>query len=61
MGMPGPQMVKRYGVELKLAAVAMSESPGVLVQVVAETLYMANSRVSCNTLPPRSNRGLPCY
>jgi transposase len=38
MGMPGPQMVKRYGVEFKLAAVAMSESEGVLVQDVAETL-----------------------
>ncbi len=28
MGMTGPQMVKRYGVEFKLAAVAMNESPG---------------------------------
>lgn len=37
MGMPGPQIVKRYDVELELAAAAMSESPRVLVQDVAES------------------------
>ncbi len=38
MGMPGPQMVDRYGVEFKLAAVKMSDSPGVLIKDVAESL-----------------------
>lgn len=38
MGMPGPQMVDRYGVEFKLTAVKMSESPGVLIKDVAESL-----------------------
>lgn len=38
MGIPGPQMVSRYGVEFKLAAVKMSESPGVLIKDVAESL-----------------------
>lgn len=36
MGMPGPQMVDRYGVKFKLTAVKMSESPGVLIKDVAE-------------------------
>ena len=38
MGIPGPQMVDRYGVEFKLTAVKMSESPGVLIKDVAESL-----------------------
>lgn len=38
MGMPGPQMVGRYGLEFKLTAVKMSESPGVLIKDVAESL-----------------------
>lgn len=38
MGKPGPQMVDRYGVDFKLAAVKMSESPGVLIKDVAESL-----------------------
>lgn len=38
MGMPGPQMVDRYGVNFKLTAVKMSESPGVLIKDVAESL-----------------------
>jgi hypothetical protein len=28
MGMPGPQMVDRYGIDFKLTAVKMSQSPG---------------------------------
>lgn len=31
MGIPGPQMVDRCGLEFKLTAVKMSESPGVLM------------------------------
>lgn len=38
MGKPGPQMVDRYGVDFKLAAVKMSESPGLLIKDVAESL-----------------------
>lgn len=38
MGMPGPQMVNRYGVDFKIAAVRLSQSPGVLVKDVAESL-----------------------
>ncbi len=38
MGTPGPQMVDRYGVEFKLTAVKMSQSPGVLVKDAAESL-----------------------
>lgn len=38
MGKPGPQMVDRYGVDFKLAAVKMSESPRVLIKDVAESL-----------------------
>lgn len=38
MGTPGPQKTKRYSLEFKLQAVAMSQQPGVLVQDVAESL-----------------------
>ena len=38
MGTPGPQKVKRYGLEFKLKAVQMSNQPGVLVRDVAESL-----------------------
>ena len=38
MGTPGPQKIKRYSLEFKLQAVAMSQQPGVLVQDVAESL-----------------------
>jgi len=38
MGTPGPQMVKRYDIEFKLTAVRMSETPGVLIKDVAESL-----------------------
>lgn len=38
MGSPGPQKIKRYGVEFKLKAVQMSEQPGVLIKDVAESL-----------------------
>lgn len=38
MGIPGPQIVDCYGVDFKLTAVKMSESPGVLIKDVAESL-----------------------
>jgi transposase len=38
MGMPGPQMVSRYGDDFKLAAVRLSQAPGVYVKDVAESL-----------------------
>ena len=38
MGTLGPQKTKRYSLEFKLQAVAMSQQPGVLVQDVAESL-----------------------
>jgi transposase len=46
MGMPGPQMVDRYGVEFKLTAVKMSESPGVLIKDVAESLCIHPNMLS---------------
>ena len=38
MGMSSPQVVKRYAVEVKLAALDMNASDGVWIQRVAETL-----------------------
>lgn len=54
MGMPSPQMVKRYGVEFKLAAVAMSESPGVLVQDIAEIRTHTATRIASKFLPTQA-------
>lgn len=38
MGKPGPQMVGRYGVDFKLTAVSVSNSPSVPIKDVAEPL-----------------------
>ena len=38
MAKPGPQKIKRYGLEFKLRAVLMSEQPGVQVKDVAQSL-----------------------
>ena len=38
MAKPGPQKVKKYDLEFKLKAVALSDQPGVLIKDVAESL-----------------------
>jgi transposase len=38
VGTPGPQKIKRYGIDFKLKAVHMSNQSGVLIKDVAESL-----------------------
>jgi hypothetical protein len=51
MGMPGPQMVDRYGVEFKLTAVKMSESAGVLIKDVGGVTSRRANVILCNPQP----------
>jgi transposase len=40
MGRPGPRTTRRYGEAFKAEAVRLSRQPGVLVQDVADSLYI---------------------
>jgi transposase-like protein len=59
MGTPGPQKTKRYSLEFKLQAVAMSQQPGVLVQDVAESLCI-HSPLHAVSLAQRGPRWPAC-
>jgi transposase len=46
MGMPGPQMMVCQEVEFKLAEIKMSNSPGVLIMDLAESIRIHSFRLS---------------